>query len=277
MQFPRLTIAASLATSMVAAIGIASQVAAMQSAPPRPYGVCQGTQGLDPTIADLVYQRDTSDEFSGSTLSKARWHDINPGWIGRDSGRFHASQVKQRNGILRLSVAANRGEEAPPAKFLTGTVVSTATFRYGYYETRTMTARARISSSFWFYRIEPDIWTELDVYENGGLDANSREVRSNSHVFKLPGNATIPPKTDSMVHSVGHDVRTSWTTYGMYWTPKKVEFYINGCKVRVIANRHFHQPLNAVFDMEVMTSWMGEPDPKKLPAIYQIDYYRVWQ
>lgn len=253
------------------------QTADAQATAPRPYALCKGQQGLDPAIFNLAYRRDASDEFSGSVLNKDRWHDINPGWEGRDTGRFHASQVKQRNGALRLSAANNGGEEPAPTKYLTGTVVSTATFRYGYYETRTITAPAGITSSFWFYRIEPDIWTELDVYENGGLDAYSREARSNAHVFKLPGNAAVPRSVDSDIHSIGYDVRTRWTVYGMYWTPEKVEFYINGCKVRFIENRHFHQPLNAVFDMEVMTSWMGEPDPKTLPATYQIDYYRVWQ
>jgi beta-glucanase (GH16 family) len=242
----------------------------------QPYGKCRTGTALNPEVSRLKFNAESSDEFSGTRLDANRWHDINPGWVGRDTGIFDSSQVAVGNGHLALSASANRRKPESPAKVLTGTVVSKRTFQYGYFEARTLTASQAITSSFWFYREEPDHWTEIDVYENGGLDANRKEIRIGSHIFRLPGQNPTTHVASQEVIRVDYDLRKSWTVYGMYWNPDTIEFYVNGCLRHVKKNTNFHQSLNAVFDMEVMIEWMGEPVSSKLPTKYVIDYFRVW-
>ncbi|MBZ6383762.1 family 16 glycosylhydrolase [Sphingomonas sanguinis] len=264
---------AALLVVMAAATPVAAPVAAQTRLPFA--GQCATGKALDPAIASLRFDAARSDEFAGTALDRSKWHNTNPLWAGRDTGRFHPSQVRVGDGQLQLSTSVNRIDKA--SQFLNGTIVSKATFRYGYYEARTRTAANAVTSSFWFYREEANYWTELDVHENGGTERLRNEVRTNEHVFRVPGHMGLPRRGTPVEVAMPYDIRTRWTVYGLYWTPKRIDLYVNGCLRRSIPNDVFHQDLNAVFDMEIMVDWMGSPDPTKLPAVFRIDYFRVWQ
>lgn len=244
----------------------------------RPFaGGCASGAGMHPEISRLTYQAAVSDEFSGSRLASSRWYDTNPWWVGRDNGRFDPVRTTVAGGVLNQSVTLAGAKASRNVKYLTSAIVSKSRFLYGYFETRTISSSAGVTSSFWFYKDDPDIWTEIDVYENIGLERYAREVRSNTHIFRLPNRKDIKDIENPHVYRVNYDLSQQWTVYGLYWTPKKLEFYVNGCLTRVIRNDYFHQPIHAVYDMEIMKEHIGEPDLKSLPARYRIDYFRVWK
>jgi len=58
---------------------------------------------------------------------------------------------------------------------------------YGYYEIRAKPMNTNIVSAFWFYAIEPQWHTEIDVFEiPGGNEKEGSTDRMTIHIFKTP-------------------------------------------------------------------------------------------
>lgn len=227
----------------------------------------------DPAIKALRQNTALSDEFDKNPLDTEKWHNHNPWWSGRPPGRFDARQVSVNQGHLILGVT--RDDTDSPG-YTTGTVVSRTRFLYGYYELRARVAPAAVTSTFWFYRDDPRMWTEIDVFENTGHPRYSHSSHTNAHVFRLPG---IPWTTVEAGQTIPllFDTAATWGVYGLHWTATHIDFYINGCRVRRHRNTLWHQPLHAVLDIELMPDWLGLPNDASLPAYYRVDYFRVWQ
>jgi beta-glucanase (GH16 family) len=191
-------------------------------------------------------------------------------WEGRDPGRFDKNNVSIQGGNLVLSITYES------IGFRSGSVVSRNTFLYGYFETRAKTAASNVTSSFWFYKEEPNIWTEIDIFENTGHPRYSHESRSNIHAFRLPhvGATAIESQTTTKLK---FDTSKKWATYGVEWSPDTLNFYIIGCRTARHLNKYWHQSLHAVFDIETMPNWIGLPDIEYLPKNFEVDYFRVWE
>ena len=130
--------------------------------------------GVPRDIRQYAYKSDVSDEFSGASLDGGKWYPTNPWWKGRAPSVFSESRVKtDGHGSLLLSVAAS---PTIPREYEAGTVVSKTTFLYGYFEARTTVAATAASSSFWFYRDEPDVWTQV-------FDFSTRQGRAQARYF----------------------------------------------------------------------------------------------
>ena len=113
-----------------------------------------------------------TDEFEGTRLDEAKWHNHNPGWLGRKPGFFSTENVEVHDGKLHLTA---RMEEPPDETrpkgyhtFTTAAVQSKTKVLYGYFETKCKPMKSHASSAFWFYQIGPNMWTEIDVFEIGG-------------------------------------------------------------------------------------------------------------
>lgn len=231
---------------------------------------------VDTAIDRLQLNRALSDEFNGDRLDNSKWHGTNPWWQGRPPGRFEAEQATVGQGHLALAAGRSAPRATDKPGYATGAVVSRHRTLYGYYEVRARAAPAAVTSAFWFYRDEPGLWTEIDVFENTGHPRHRHSSHTNAHVFRLPG---IPWATveAGQATPLAFDVSASWTVYGLHWTPTHLDFYINGCRVRRHRNTLWHQPLHAVLDIELMPDWLGLPDDASLPAHFRIDYFRAWQ
>jgi beta-glucanase (GH16 family) len=158
-----------------------------------------------------------------------------------------------------------------------GAVMSKRTVLYGYFEVKARPMNSRGSSSFWFYKAEPDWWTEIDVYEIGaGVPGMENIVHMNVHVFRTP--------EDGDDHWQKHEewqapfnLADDFHVYGLEWDAGYLKFYIDGALVRTVENTHWHQALTINFDSETMPDWFGLPDLETLPSTYSIDYIRVWK
>ena len=106
-----------------------------------------------------------TDEFEGSDLDVSKWNDCNPEWQGRQPGFFSKDNVGVSDGELHLTARAEDLPNLPEGyhTFTTAAVKSKALAKYGYFEIRCKPMNSRASSAFWFYRSEPEIWTEIDV------------------------------------------------------------------------------------------------------------------
>jgi len=243
---------------------------------------CQESDGLQPSLnGEWEMIMELSDEFTGSSLDTTKWYDHNPGWLGRLPAYFSKENVEVNRGMLTLIARTEDLPDLPEGyhTFTTAAVQSKARVKYGYFEIRCRPMNSRCSSAFWFYAIDPDIWTEIDVFEICGSHPDKEwehKFFATTHVFKTP--------EDGENHWSDHEVwiapfrlANEFITVGLEWNEKEIKWYVNGKIVRTRENTHWHQPLTMNFDSETMPEWWGLPDPEDPPGYFQIDYIRSWK
>ena len=230
-----------------------------------------------PIEGDWVFDSKFSDEFNGG-FDDFKWYPNNPTWLGRQPGFFAKENVEVKGGMLRLT--ARNESKGDPEKgykdFTTAAVKSKERVRYGYFEVRSKSMKSVASSSFWFYADDPDLWTEIDVFETSGNHKTHGSLyHMNLHVMKSPetGDRHIAKeKTWKAPFRFADDFHR----YGLLWTPEKLCWYVDDELVRETENEYWNQPLTVNFDSETMPEWFGLPDPEELPATFEIDYIRHW-
>jgi beta-glucanase (GH16 family) len=220
-----------------------------------------------------------SDEFNGRRLDPDKWFDRNPNWKGRQPAWFAPTNVRVSGGALHLTMRV----EEPPAErlaegyhtFTSAAVRSKGEVLYGYFEVRVKAMRSHGSSAFWFYKTDPDRWTEIDVFEiGGGAPGFERKLFQTVHVF--------PPSVKEHFQIGGvwqapYDLADDWHVYGLEWDEREIKYYLDGVLLRRGPNTHWHQPLWMNFDSETMPEWFGLPRPQDLPSTFSVDYVRAWQ
>ena len=230
-----------------------------------------------PIEGDWIFDSKFSDEFN-SGFDDFKWYPNNPTWLGRQPGFFSKENVTVEGGLLKLT--ARNESKGDPAKgykdFTTAAVKSKERVRYGYFEVRSKSMKSVASSSFWFYADDPDLWTEIDVFETSGNHKTHGSLyHMNLHVMKSPetGDRHIAKeKTWKAPFRFADDFHR----YGLLWTPEKLCWYVDDELVRETENEYWNQPLTVNFDSETMPEWFGLPDPEELPATFEIDYIRHW-
>ena len=219
-----------------------------------------------------------TDEFEETELDSSKWHDSNPDWQGRKPGFFSKQNVSVSDGKLHLTAKAEDLPDLPDSyhTFTTAAVKSKALAKYGYFEVKCKPMKSRASSAFWFYRSEPEIWTEIDVFEIGGAaPGHEKIVHMNAHVFRTP---TEKEHWDiSGTWKSPTDLVDDYRIYALEWNEKELKYYVDGQLLRTIENTHWHQPLHMNFDSETMPEWFGLPEKEELPATFSIEYVRSWR
>ncbi len=221
-----------------------------------------------------------SDEFNGKGLDTTKWYPFNPGWKGREPGYFSPANVRVRHGNLILTSKTETLMNIPPEfhTFTTAAVKSKKRMLYGYYEVRFQPMDSRASSAFWFYAIDPDIWTEIDVFEICGSHPEKEwehKYFATTHVMKAPG--VEKHISDNVEWKAPYRLADNFQICGLEWTEKEIKWYLNGEVIRTRENTYWHQPLDMNFDSETMPEWFGLPDVNDKAGHFKIDYIRVWQ
>jgi len=221
-----------------------------------------------------------TDEFEAAKLDVKKWWPNNPRWLGRQPAFFWDRNVKLDSGKLCLTMRKEEAPNMPKDKgyhtYTSAAVQSKGRVKYGYFEIKARPMKSHGSSSFWFYHNEPNLWTEIDVFEIGGAAPGfEKRYNTNVHVFKTPTEkehwsshgAWIAPK----------NLADDYHVYALEWDEKKIRWYFDGVLVRWVQNTHWHQPLTLNFDSETMPNWFGLPKDKDLPSTYKVEYVRTWK
>ena len=221
-----------------------------------------------------------TDEFEGTVLDSSKWWPRNPRWLGRQPAYFWPGNVTVSDGKLHLTMRKEEVAEAPKEKgyhtYTSAAVQSKGRVKYGYFEIKAKPMKSHGSSSFWFYHNEPQVWTEIDVFEiGGGAPGFERKYNMNVHVFKTPTEKEHWSSHGEWVAPA--DLADDYHVYGLEWDEEKIRWYFDGVLVRWVANRHWHQGLTLNFDSETMPKWFGLPDDADLPSTYSIEYVRTWK
>jgi beta-glucanase (GH16 family) len=153
--------------------------------------------------------------------------------------------------------------------------------------------KASVSNAFWLYDPldapekykEGSFSEEIDIFEIFGKPAKKEADRKyfmTVHRMRTPYVETLVKFAETLENksasvTVPFSFSDDFHVYGFLWTPSEMKWYVDGKEVFTRKNDFFNTRLHVLFDSEIMESWAGLPDPADLPAVFQVDYLRVWQ
>jgi beta-glucanase (GH16 family) len=222
-----------------------------------------------------------TDEFDAGALDRTKWYNYDPLWFGRFPGYFARKNVAVADNELDLTTAlvTDPAILAYGYQYSTAAVKSTKLVLYGYFEMRAKPMKSGATSAFWFYNHTPTLWTEIDVFEiAGNLSWAKQSYMMNAHVFIKPGTiaTTQRPLSYGATWYSPYVLADEYHIYALEWDEYRIKWYVDGEVVRTLYNAHWKQPLNMMFDSEIMADWLGLPSASDLPSTFHIDYVRSW-
>jgi beta-glucanase (GH16 family) len=124
-----------------------------------------------------------------------------------------------------LDITARAGSTVPGTSYTSGVITTESSFSqlYGYFQmTATLPTGTGYWPAFWLLPANLSGTQELDVMEEFGSNSSQYSVSTHSPSSGIT-NATIPTG----------DLSAGPNTYGMYWTPDSISYYLNGKLVAV--------------------------------------------
>ena len=227
-----------------------------------------------------------SDEFDvAGQPSSEWWYETGGGGWGNNEEQVYVAGSYDGNNLAFIS----NGSLKIKAQKIGGTVYSIRmnterSWEYGYFE-----ARIKVSDvpgawpAFWMMPKNFTSWPgdgEIDIMEYAvstqGKDKSSSSIHCNAynwmkgtqktHVQVVPGAAT------------------EFHLYAMEWTASEMKFYVDGelhLTFNNDGNGYDSWPFDAPFYLKFNMAWGGSMggtlDDNQLPAVYEVDYVRVYQ
>ena len=244
------------------------------------------TGGVVDIDAPEGYELVWCDEFNeGSVPSGEWWYETGAGGWGNNELQEYVAQNKDGKDIAYLS----DGSLKIAAQKIGNTVYSvrmntTRGWLYGWFEARIKVTDAQGAwPAFWMMPKNFKTWPgdgEIDIMEYAigtqGKDKSSSSIHCNA--FNWPAGTQ---KTH--VQSVSN-AASSFHVYALEWMADKMVFYIDGRAHLTFENDgggYDHWPFNAPFYLKLNLAWGGNmggtANEAALPAVYEVDYVRVFQ
>ncbi|MDE6575431.1 MAG: family 16 glycosylhydrolase [Muribaculaceae bacterium] len=231
-----------------------------------------------------------NDEFNtadGSMPDTDKWYyDIWPaGYVNNELQRYVAGEANGvktaqiANGILSIT-AAKAGNEVLSARLNTKEL-----FLYGYFEARLKLPKGKGTwPAFWMMPADGGNWPhcgEIDIMEEVGVNPNY----TSSSIHCTAYNHVIGTQKTKERFTAGAE--DEFHVYALEWTPDFIRTYIDGQELFYFANDKkndentwpFNKPFHPILNLAWGGSWggMSGVDESALPAVYEIDYVRIFQ
>ena len=254
-----------------------------------------GGSGTQPVGQSGTWNTIFHDDFNGNALDTTKWttcyfnFKVGDNSCDHDQGEMELYQpdnVSVSNGVLTLSaqkqtVNASNGQTYNYTSGMITTGPTTAnsndtrfSFTYGYMEMR---AKVPGGQGLWpaFWTLPADLnWPpEIDVFEIIGGSPNV--INMHYHYPNGTDNGG-----DNGKEWTGPDFSAGWHTFGVDWEPNAITWCVDGVERSTYTdiNNITSKPMFLLANLAVGGSWPGSPDAStQFPALYQIDYIRVWQ
>ncbi len=254
------------------------------------------SQSVDLTGYSEVF----SEEFNGSVLDRSLWKTSLP-WgpdttINREL-QYYVNTFGSNpaaydpftfTGETLKITGINTPSDIPASSvnnkaYLSGVISTSDNFAmtYGYVEmsARVASGEGLLSTFYLFNQDFEGNSPEIDILEYQGSTTNktyhtyhyydsnrARDARGDKH------------STPTMETVLTEDMSQAFHTYGVMWEEGLVVWYIDGQEVRRITGpRVSDEPMNIILQQVIGSEWIGSPTAASLPAVFEIDYVRVWQ
>ncbi|MFA6288107.1 MAG: glycoside hydrolase family 16 protein [Opitutaceae bacterium] len=230
-----------------------------------------------------------SDEFDAPGLpDPAKW-DYEVGFVRNAEPQFY-TKVRPENITVADSqlVITARKESWQGAAYTSASLTTLGKFEFTYGKVE-ISAKVPTGRGIW-----PALWTlgsempkvnwpkcgEIDLMEFIGLTPD--QVYFNVHTGAF-NHVTKTGKGTNIVHT---DMWREFHTYGLVWSPRKLEWFFDGRPVFAFENDGqgpdhwpFDLPQYLLVNLAVGGSWAGAEgiDDALFPAEFRVDYVRIWQ
>lgn len=249
------------------------------------FAACCLSAGVPPEGYTLVWQ----DEFEGTSVLPDEaewWYETGAhGWGNHEIQNYVAAIAGQdtvawvSDGTLKIA-AKRVGEQVLSARINTK-----KSWTYGYFEARLkLPAGKGTWPAFWMMPKEGKAWPgdgEIDIMEEVGYDPNvtvsTIHCSAYNHTKGTQKNGTKQVPT----------AQTEFHVYAVEWTEDYIKGMVDGeCYFTFPNDKTGNRetwPFDAPFYLKLNLAWGGDwggakgVDETALPALYEIDYVRVYQ
>lgn len=225
-----------------------------------------------------ILQPEFSDEFNGKSLDLTKWDNDVTDW-GTWSWLPENAWLESGNLVLQMKYQEH-DRKGHHLLYTSGIIKSKAqAIKYGYFETRIQAAPRfpGVSPSFWGYKQEDTIWTELDFVELTQRWKTPKQIDINTLVHRHPDFKEGQKIIEERTLYVDWDPRDAFHVYGVEWDADKINWYIDGALVGTRKNDYWHQSLDIVMSLGEKRSLRQNPSPIGFPTTAKYDYVRVWR
>ena len=242
--------------------------------------------GSGETGSDAGWSLVFEDDFEGeSTTPNTQYWSLAP--KGEDTWNRHMSgsydQAFQKNGYLYLYGELKDGE------YLTGGIESRKKFDFTYGQVK---CRARFlrqpkgnHTGIWMMpETQPEAWPrygEIDIMEH---------INDEDQIFSTVHFWDSGEEKDGSAQGKYQVDNDDFNTYGVIWNRESISFTVNGNVIFTYNNENpgsdefsyqypFVNPFYLILSQSLggEGTWEGVIDNSELPAIFQIDWIKVWQ
>ncbi len=239
-----------------------------------------------------TYKLIWSDEFEGTSLNSLFWTN-ETGYIANNELQNYRSTGNHTVSDGTLRIYAKKVNDKQEFGSYTSARINTKgkkEFTYGRIEAR---MKLPLGRGTWpaFWTLGSDIssnqWPrcgEIDIMEYVGYDSNVIHGTIHSYDFNHMNNNQIKGQTEV-------ENENQWHTYGITWTPDKIEFYVDdpdnpyfstlAPSVKTIENWPFNKPHFLILNLAIGGMWGGKEGVDDSifdsPVVMEVDYVRVFQ
>lgn len=226
-------------------------------------------------------------------IDERKWScEVGEQWANNEQQAYTDSRknVCVRDGSLFITACK---EKHGIRDYCSGRITTAGKYswQYGYFEIRAKLPSGRGS---W-----PAIWMMPDCIREGMPWPRCGEIDIMEHVgrmenkiwFSLHSERHNHTRKDTKQYTVIKDyenVCTEFHTYGMNWTPEKIEFFVDGVSACCFNKSDdtedmsfsawpYDQPFYLILNIAVGGGLGGEIDEEALPYVMEVDYVRVYE
>lgn len=238
---------------------------------------------------ELVWQEEFDKSENGLPVSSEWWYETaEPGWVNNELQTYVPGRIGDivtadvSDGTLKIR-AVKSGSRVYSAR-----VNTNKSWTYGYFEASLKLPKGKGTwPAFWMM---PATWSG---WPDGG------EIDIMEHVGCVPTEVSSSIHCKAYYHAIGTQktaarkvagVLDEFHTYALEWTPEYIKTYVDG-KLLLSYNPDNYPkgrnaetwPFNKPFQLKLNLAWGGDwggmmgVDESCLPAVYEIDYVRVFQ
>ena len=229
-----------------------------------------------------------ADEFNSGNMPNENlwWYETGAGgWGNNEIQNYVAGKVgndilaKIDNGILNI-ICAKIGGQIYSIRMNTKDA-----WQYGYFEARLKLPKGKGTwPAFWAMPKNYTSWPgdgEIDIMEEVGYHPNYVSSSIHCNAYNHPNN------TQKTAEILVPTAQEDFHVYAMEWTADYIKTYVDGKLLFSFNNDKKGDkntwPFNAPFYLKLNLAWGGNwggaqgVDESCLPAVYQVDYVRVFQ
>lgn len=249
--------------------------------------VVQGTDVINTPEGYTLVWNDEFNMADGSRPDQSKWvYDIWPaGFVNNELQRYVAGEfggvktAEISGGVLRIT-AAKVGDEVVSAR-----LNANGLWTYGYFEARLKLPKGKGTwPAFWMMPANGGDWPhcgEIDIMEEVGVnpDYTSSSIHCTAYNHTIGTQKTAERKTPG--------AEDEFHVYALEWTAEYIRTYVDGKLLFSFGNDGkgdentwpFNKGFHPILNLAWGGSWggMNGVDETALPAVYEIDYVRIFQ